>query len=151
MGGAGPHRFNFRNPVLPHIKNLNSRYSIIYLQRRSTESHHCHRLRAQKCKPAGPRHCLHAQPTRLISTTTTTFDPIRPSSGWNIISWNIVCCCNKSELKLIITLSSYRIICRSNPIVAIAVYRPYHQMASSVSTMAYHPHHIHIVGGFGCY
>ena len=107
-------------------------------------SHRCHRLRAQNV-------ILHAHAIVFTVSPRGKFPPLPlfDHRRVGILSWHIVCCCNKSELKLIITLSSYHIICCSNPIVAIAVYRPYHQMASSVSTMAYHPHHI--VGGLGGY
>ena len=111
-------------------------------------SHRCHRLRAQNVSLLA---YLLAHAIVFTVSPRGKFPPLPlfDHRRVGILSWHIVCCCNKSELKLIITLSSYHIICCSNPIVAIAVYRPYHQMASSVSTMAYHPHHI--VGGLGGY
>lgn len=107
-------------------------------------SHRCHRLRAQNVS-------LQAHAIVFTVSPRGKFPPlpIFDHRRVGISSWNIVCCCNKSELKLIITLSSYHIICSHNQVVAIAVYRPYHQTASSVSTIVYHPHHI--VGGLGGY
>ena len=107
-------------------------------------SHRCHRLRAQNVS-------LQAHAIVFTLSPRGKFLPLPQFDHRRvgISSWHIRHCGNKSELKLIITLSSYHIICSHNQVVAIAVYRPYHQTASSVSTMAYHPHHI--VGGLGGY
>ena len=82
-------------------------------------SHRCHRLRAQNVS-------LQAHAIVFTVSPRGNFPPLPlfDHRRVGILSWHIVCCCNKSELKLIITLSSYHIICCSNPIVAIAVYRP---------------------------
>ena len=131
-----------KSGTFPILKILTVQYNSYTVGLRM--SHRCHRLRAQNVSLQAHAIVFTVSP-RGKFTPLPLFDHRRVG----ISSWHIRHCGNKSELKLIITLSSYHIICSHNQVVAIAVYRPYHQTASSVSTMAYHPHHL--VGGLGGY